>query len=114
MKDFLGQITCGGLPVSVVFGTVYAALLHIDRSATFWSTKVGTFEAVDYFIIILIGLAFVTYVVLVIVGTSILWLRVAASLLGLEEAKRIYHRTPSYGFGRQWNVSFVNWVLKNA
>ncbi|MED5387239.1 MAG: hypothetical protein VX793_00180 [Pseudomonadota bacterium] len=117
MRDFIGQITCGGLPIVIVFGGVYASLVAVESNSDFWSKPASAFEAWDYFVLASIFIGFLTYVMIALIVASFVWLRAAAKLVGPEEAKRLYHRTyrtPSHGYGLRWNLRFVNWVLKNA
>lgn len=117
MRNFIGQITCGGPPTIAIFGAIYFALMNIQSDSEFWSKQVRTFEAWDYFVLGSVLLAFLAYATLALIGTSFVWLRAASKMLGPEEAKRIYHRTyrtPNHGYGRKWNIRFVDWVLKDA
>ena len=117
MRDFIGQITCGGPPIVAIFGAIYFARMNMQSDSEFWSKQVQNFEAWDYFALGFIILAFLAYAIFALIGTSFVWLRAASKMLGPEEAKRIYHRTyrtPNHGYGREWNIRFVNWVLKDA
>ncbi len=119
MKNFLSQLSCGALPLILLWGSV-AFLVSFTLSqgdGSILSTQISEFSTEHYLYLVALMIFGTTYLVFILLFSAYVWLKVATIFISPQEARRIFHltyRTPTSGFAHSLNVRYVNWVLKNA